>query len=470
MKSTMEKLSSNQVQINFVVTPEEFEKGMQNAYKKIVKRLRIPGFRPGHAPRKVIELQYGESIFYEDAFDDIFPKAYQEAIKEHDLDPVDRPELKDTKINKGEPVEFTVTVYVRPEVELGTYKGVEVEKHEHVVEDDDVTAELERARERVSRFIDVTGRPVKMDDQVNIDYKGFVGDEQFEGGTADGQTLVIGSGQFIPGFEEQLVGKNIGDELDVSVTFPEQYHAENLAGKPAVFKVKINGVQEKEVPALDDEFAKDVSECDTLADYKQQIREKLEKQNQDQIDAEFENDVIEQAVEGAKADIPGAMVDDQVESMIRDMELRMMYQGMKLEDYMKYTGQTMDQLREMYREDAERRVKSQLVIEAIRKAEKIEADDNDVDREMQPYADQGKKSAEEFKANLSDADMEYFKRAAGVKKTIEFLKEHASVTEHKSEKKSAAKKAPVKKKDEGEEADEKKPAKKAPAKKKADAE
>lgn len=427
MSSTVERLSSNQVKINFSVAPELFEKGMTNAYKKVVKRINIPGFRKGHAPRKVIELQYGESIFYEDAFDDIFPALYQEAVKEHDLDPVDRPELDVKQIGGGKELQFDVTVFVKPEVELGEYKGVVVERHDHPVEEEDVMAELERARERVARTVDVQGRPVKLDDTVNIDYKGFVGEHQFEGGTADGHDLVIGSGQFIPGFEEQLIGKTVGEDVDVNVTFPEEYHSEELQGKQATFKVKLNAIQAKELPALDDEFAKDVSECDTLADYKAQIRENLEKKNQEMSDAELENDILEQVVEGATVDIPNAMIEDQVNNMIRDMELRMMYQGMRLDDYMKYTGQSIEQLREMYKEDAERRVKSQLVLEAIRSHEKIEADEADIEQEMQRYADQGKKSLDEFKGTLSDSDRDYFKSVAAMKKTIDMLKECAVV-------------------------------------------
>ena len=428
MSSTMERLSSNQVKINFVVAQDIFDKSMDAAYKKLVKKINIPGFRKGHAPRKVIEMHYGgESVFYDEAFETLFPAQYREAVEEHKLDPVDRPDVEIEQIGGGKELMFSCTVYVKPEVTLGEYKGVRVEKHEHVIEDDDVTAELERARERVSRFVEITDRAVKMDDQVNINYAGFVGEEQFEGGTADGQTLVIGSGQFIPGFEEQLIGANIGDDVDVSVTFPTEYHSEALAGKEAIFHVHVNGIEEKEVPALDDEFAKDVSECDTLEDYKAQVREKLEKQNQDHIDAEFENDVIGAAVENAEVDIPDAMVEEQVSGMIRDMELRMMYQGLKMEDYLQYTGQSMEQMREMHKEDAERRVRTRLVLEAIKDTEQIAAEEADVDAEMEKYAEQAKKTIEEFKAGINASDKEYFEDIATVKKVIEFLKDNAVI-------------------------------------------
>ena len=241
MSTTVEKLSSNQVKINFVVEPETFEKGMKTAYNKIKGRVNIPGFRKGHTPRKVIEMHYGESIFFDDALDAIFPELYSQAIKEHDIDPVDRPSIDVSKIGGNEPLEFSIEVYVRPEVELGQYKDLEVTKQTVDVTDDDVEADLTRARERVARFVDITDRPVKLDDQVDIDYKGFVGEEQFEGGTAEGHKLVVGSGSFIPGFEDQLIGATVDQELKVNVSFPEEYHAPELAGKEAVFEVKVNG-------------------------------------------------------------------------------------------------------------------------------------------------------------------------------------------------------------------------------------
>ncbi len=422
MNTTVEKLSSNQVKIHFTVPAETFDKGVGAAYNKIKGRVNIPGFRRGHAPRKVIEMHYGEQVFYDDAFDAIFPDLYKEAIKEHSVDPVDRPSIDIEEIGVGKELKFTCEVYVRPEVTLGEYKGLDVQKQAIDVADQDVDAELERARERVARFIDVTDRPVKLDDQVDIDYAGFDGEDQFEGGTAEGHKLVIGSGNFIPGFEDGLIGASVGDELDVNVTFPEQYHAENLAGKPVVFKVKVNSIQEKELPALDDEFAKDVSDCDTLSAYRQQIKDRLVKEAEDKADAAFENEVIEEAVENATVEIPSAMVEDQVTSMLRDMEMRMMMQGLNMQDFLKYTGQTVEQMRETYKGEAEERVKTQLVLEAIRKAEGIEATDEDADEEMKRYADQSKKSLEEFKKTLQEGDLDYFKSAAAVKKTIDLLK------------------------------------------------
>ena len=291
---------------------------------------------------------------------------------------------------------------------------------------DDVNAEIERARERASRYIEISDRPAKLDDQVNIDYAGFDGDKQFDGGTAKGHDLVLGSGSFIPGFEEQLVGANVGDEVEVKVTFPEEYHAPELAGKPVVFKVKVNSICEKEVPALDDDFVTEVSEtANNVEEYKAEVRAKLEKQAEDKADAAFENAVIEKVDENAEIDIPQAMIEDQIDNMLRDMEMRMMYQGMKLDDYFKYTGQTREQVREMYKKPAEERVRTQLVIEEVRKVENIEATEEEIDAEIAKYADQNQKSLEEFKKMLSEDDMKYFAEIASLQKTVKFLKDNA---------------------------------------------
>ncbi len=338
---------------------------------------------------------------------------------------MDQPKVDVGEIGAGKPLTFTATVYVKPEVKLGEYKGVKAARAEVFVTDDDVNAELERARERVARFIDVTDRPVKLDDQVNIDYAGSVDGEPFEGGTAQGQNLTIGSGSFIPGFEEGLVGANAGDEVDVHVTFPEDYHAEALKGKAAVFHVKINSIQQKELPALDDEFAKDVSEFDTLAAYRDDARAKLEKRAQDRVDAEFENEVVEAVVENAEVDVPEPMVENQINSMLRDMELRMMYQGMRMDDFLKYTGQTIEDLREAQHDEALRRVKTQLVLEAVRGAEGIEATEDEVRAQIEKFAPQTGKSAEEFEKTLSEDDRKYFQNMAATEKAVELLKSSA---------------------------------------------
>ena len=423
--ATFEKLSSNKVKLSFVVAPEKFDEALQTAYHKMVKKISIPGFRKGHAPMKVIENYYGASVFYEEALDVLFPALYQEAIAEHSVQPVDRPELDVEQIGKGQELKFSVEVFVRPDVKLGEYKHLGIEKEVAEVTDD-VNAEIERARDRASRYVEITDRPAKLDDQVNIDYAGFDGDEQFDGGTAQGHDLVLGSGSFIPGFEDQLVGAEVGSEVEVHVTFPEQYHAENLAGKPVVFKVKVNSIREKEVPALDEDFVKEVSEtANTVDEYKAEIREKLEKQAEAKADVAFENAVIEKVAENAEIDIPQGMIEEQIDSMLRDMEMRMMYQGMRLDDYFKYTGQTREQVREMYKAPAEERVRTQLVIEAVMKAEDIKATDEEIDAEIQKYADQSKKSLDELKATLGDGDRNYFAEVASLQKTVDFLKANA---------------------------------------------
>ena len=426
MTSTFEKLSSNKVKLNFTVEPEKFEEGIKKAYQKMVKKINIPGFRRGKAPMKVIEAHYGESVFYEDAFDAIFPEIYQQALTEHNVDVVDRPELDVQQIGRGKELKFTVEVFVRPDVTLGEYKNLGIVKTVDEVTEDDVKAEIERARDRASRWIEVTDRAAKLDDQVNINYAGFLGEEQFQGGTAENHDLILGSGAFIPGFEDQLVGAEIGSDVDVNVTFPEQYHSEELAGKAVVFHVHVNSIREKEMPELDEDFVKEVSEtANTVDEYKAEIRERLESQAENRAESAFENEVIEKVVENAEVDIPEAMIEEQIDNMLRDMEMRMMYQGMKLDDYFKYTGQTREQVREMYKPSAEERVKTQLVVAAVMKAEEIKADEAEIDAEIGKYAEQNKKSLDEFKAMLSDGDKEYFSEIASLQKTIAFLKDHA---------------------------------------------
>ena len=425
MKSTIEKLSSNKVKLHFVVEPELFETGMQAAYKKNVGKINVPGFRRGKAPRKVVEMMYGENIFYEDAIDEIFPKVYSEAVKEHDITPVDRPEFNLEQIGSGKELIFDIEVFVKPDVELGQYKGVEAVKHTTVVTDDDVNAEIERARERVSRYVDVTDRPVKMDDQVTLNYAGFCEGEQFEGGTAEGHKLVIGSGSFIPGFEDQLVGAEIGKEVDVNVTFPEEYHAENLKGKPATFKCTVTAIQEKDVPALDDEFAKDVSEYDTLDAYKAATKEDLQKKADERDDAEFENAVLDAVCENAKVDIPDAMIEDRIDERIREISMNMRYQGIDMQTYFKYTGTTEESLREQLKDQAKHDVLVRLVLEAVRDAEKVEADEASVNEEIDKYASQASGDAEKFKASLTDDDRKYFEEAVRMRKTVELLKDSA---------------------------------------------
>ena len=423
MKSTMEKLSSNKVKLDFVVEAARFDEAMEKAYRKNRSRINVPGFRKGKAPRKVIEMQFGEGVFYEDAIDELFPSVYSEAIKEHGIEPVDRPEFDLKTIGSGKDLEFSVEVFVKPDVTLGQYKGVAVHKNHTEVTEDDVKAEIERARERASRYIDIDGRAAKLDDQVTIDYEGECDGEKFEGGSAKDYRLVLGSGNFIPGFEDQLVGAEVGSTVDVN--FPEDYHAENLKGKKATFKVTVKAIQEKDVPALDDEFAKDVSEFDTLEEYKKDLTEKMTKSAQQRDDYAFENDVIEKVTENATVDIPAAMVEERVDERINEFAMNMRRQGLDLDTYMKYTGQTMDAMRETLKEGAEKDVKTRLVLEAICDAEKIEPTKEEVDAEIEKYAENMGDNKQKFIDSLTDSDRGYFEKTCKMLKTIEMLKDSA---------------------------------------------
>jgi len=421
MSSKLEKLEKNIATLEITVSAEKLEEGIAKAYIKNVKKFNIPGFRKGKAPRKLIEKYYGEGVFYEDAINEVCPEAYNEAVKEHNLDPVDRPSIEIIDIESGKGIVFKAEVTVKPEVQLGEYKGIEVEKKEYNVTDEDVARELEILRNKNARIIDITDRPVKMGDITTIDFKGFVDGEQFEGGTAENYKLEIGSGQFIPGFEEQLVGATIGNEVDVNVTFPEDYRAEELAGKPALFKVTVKEIKEKELLPLDDEFAKDVSEFDTLDELKEDIKKKKTEEAERMAKNEYENNVIKKVVENAQVDIPEVMIDNQVESMINDFDYQLRYQGLDLQTYMKYMNISYEEIKESYKETAKDRVKTQLVLEAITKAENIEVTEEELQEEIEKTAKQYNQDVEKFKKSLRERDIEYIKEGLEVQKTIDFL-------------------------------------------------
>ena len=424
--ATMEKLEGSKVKLTIEVSAEQFEAATQKAYQKAGKRFNVPGFRKGKAPRKVIENMYGPLAFFDDAFDIVYPEAYQAAIAEQGVEPVDRPDVSIETLPEGEtPLVFSLVVAVKPEVELGAYKGIEVEKRAYNVTDDEVDAAIAQLQEGVARMVDVD-RPVENGDTVNLDYSGSVDGVKFDGGTAQGQTLTIGSGQFIPGFEEQMVGMAVGEEKDIEVTFPEEYHAEQLAGKKAVFAVKVNGIQVKELPALDDEFAKDVSEYDTLEALREAKRKELLEQAEKNAKIEKENDVVRKAVENATVEIPDAMVERQIDSFLQDMGYRLQMQGISLEDYLKYTNTEISALRDQYRADAALRVKSQLVLEAISKAEAIEATPEEIGDKVAEYAKQfGNMTVEDFEKNLQADDRQYFADQVVVEKTLALLVENA---------------------------------------------
>ena len=429
MSTTVEKIASNKVKLSFDIDSAKFDEAMAKAYLKVRNQVTIPGFRKGKAPRKMIENMYGEGIFYDEAFELIFDEVYGPAVEENKVEVVDRPEIEIQEIGAGKNLKFTAEVFVKPDVTLGEYKGVAVKKETTIVTDVEVDARVEEERNKQATEIEVEGRAVAEGDTVNLDYAGTVDGVAFAGGTAQDQTLKIGSGSFIPGFEEQMVGMNIGEEKDLQVTFPEQYHAEELAGKAAVFHVKVNSITETQLPALDDDFAKDISEFDTLDEYKADIRAKLEAQAAERDNNNFTNAVIEKVLENAEVMIPEAMIERQIDSMMRDFEYRLMGNGLKLDDFIKYTGSDMQAFRENYRGQAIKSVKAHLVLEAIEKAEAIDATEEQIDKQLEAFAAQTGKTVEEFKASLSESDIEYFKADAIRDNCVKFLADNAKVEE-----------------------------------------
>ena len=425
MSYTYEKISSNKAKLTITVPAEQFDAAMQKAYLKIRGSVNVPGFRKGKAPRKMIENLYGEGVFYDDAFDICFNEAYRNALTETGLEVVDRPEVDVKEIGSGKDLVAEVDVFVRPDVTLGEYKNLTVEVEKQTVTDEMIDARVNQDREKNARVIDKTEGTVENGDVVNLDYAGSVDGVAFAGGTAQDQTLKIGSGSFIPGFEEQMVGMNIGEEKDLQVTFPEKYHAEELAGKAAVFHVKVNSITETQLPALDDDFAKDISEFDTFAEYKADIRAKLEAAAAERDNNVFTNDVLGKVMENATVEIPEAMIERQIDSMMRDFEYRLMGNGLKLDDFLKYTGSDMKAFRENYRGQAEKSVKAHLVLEEIEKVEAIDATEEQIDKQLAAFAAQTGKTVEEFKAGLSESDIEYFKADAIRDNCVAFLRDNA---------------------------------------------
>lgn len=425
MSTTVEKISSNKVKLSFDIDAAKFDEAMGKAYIKVRGQVAIPGFRKGHAPRKMIENMYGEGVFYDEAFELIFDEVYGPAIDENKLEVVDRPQVDIQQIGTGKNLQFTCEVFVKPDVTLGEYKGVEVKKEHTLVTEDDVNAEIEKERNKQAAEVSVDDRAVAEGDTVNLDYSGSVDGVKFAGGTAEGQTLKIGSHTFIPGFEEQMVGMNIGEEKDLNVTFPTEYHAPDLAGKEAVFHVKVNGITETQLPALDDDFAKDISEFDTLDAYKADVRAKLEAQAAERDNNAFTNAVIEKVMANATVEIPDAMVERQIDSMVRNFEARLAQQGLKLADFMKYTGQDEKSFRNQYRDQAEKSVRANLVLEAVENAEKFEAAEEEIDAEIEKFAKQIGQNVEDLKKNLTEGDREYFKADVIRDKAVKFLCDNA---------------------------------------------
>ncbi len=422
MKYTFEKAEKSTVKITIELDTAEWKSAISEAYEKSKGKYSMPGFRKGKVPKKVLENAYGEGIFYEDAINLAFPKYYEEVLtKETSIVDVARPDV-DIKDLSENGITMVATVAVKPEVQLGDYKGIKFEKIEYNVTDEDVNAEVERLRERNSRMLDVTDRAVVNGDSVVIDYSGSVDGVKFEGGTAEKQTLVIGSNTFIPGFEEQIIGMNIGEEKDINVKFPEEYHAEELKGKDAVFAIKLHEIKVKELPEVTDEFIKEATGAESVEAYKTETRERLTKNNNDRAEGEMENEIVKKISENATVEIPDAMIEAQIDRMVQEMSYRMSYQGLKLEDYLTYAGQTMEQFREGYKAQAEEIVKSQLVIDKIITDEKIVAEDAEIEERIAEMAKAQGKEVPDFKKNFGARQFDYIKNEIIIKKLFAFLK------------------------------------------------
>ena len=421
MSVQVEKLEKNMAKLTIEVDTAQFEDAMKKAFNKNKNKFNIPGFRKGKAPRAMIEKMYGEGIFYEDAADEAINATCMQAMNESELEIVSRPEVSVEQIGKDKPFIYTAIVAIRPEVTLGEYKGIEVEKAEAAVAAEDVDAELKRVQEQNARQITVEDRPVADGDQTVIDFEGFVDGKSFDGGKAEDYALTIGSHSFIDTFEEQLIGKNIGEECEVNVTFPEEYHAAELAGKPATFKVTVKEIKVKELPELDDVFAGEVSEFDTLDEYKKDIEAKILERKQKEAATENENRVIEKVVANATMEIPDKMVEGQIDNMVQDTARRMQSQGLSMEMYMKYTGMTMESMREQMQPQALKRIQTRLVLEEVAKAENIQVSDERLDEEIAKMAASYQMEADKLKEYMSDHDKDQMKEDLAVQEAVDFL-------------------------------------------------
>ena len=421
MSLQVEKLEKNMAKLTVEVPAEQFEAALKTSYNKNKNKFNIPGFRKGKAPQAMIEKMYGAGVFYEDAVDEAINASYPDAAKESGLEIVSRPEISIEQVEKGKAFIYVASVATKPEVTLGEYKGIEVEKAKPEVTDADVEAELKKVQEQNSRLVTVEDRAVADGDQTVIDFEGFVDGKAFEGGKAEDYTLVIGSHSFIDTFEDQLIGKNIGEDVEVNVTFPAEYHAAELAGKPATFKVKIKEIKMKELPELNDEFASEVSEFETLDAYKEDVKNKLAETKQAQATAENENNVVQKVVDNAQMDIPAPMVDEQVRNMIEDYARRLQSQGISFDQYLQFTGSTIEQLQEQMRPQAELRLRTRLVLEAVVAAEKIEPSDELVEAEIEKMSENYKMDVEQIKSIMGEAGMAQMKADMAVQEAVDFL-------------------------------------------------
>ena len=426
MSTKIEKTENkNEVKLEFTIEAKKFDEAIMKVYQKSARYFNIPGFRKGKAPFNIVERMYGDEIFYEDAFNELVPSIYEKEIEDNKIEAVSKPEINIVKMKKGEDLVFTALVQTKPEVKLGKYKGIELKKVEYPVTDEDVEHELAHVQEHNARIITVEDRPVQDKDIAVIDFQGFVDGKAFEGGKAEKHELEIGSKTFIPGFEDQVIGMKVGEEKDINVKFPEDYFSKDLAGKDATFKVKLHEIKEKQLPALDDEFAKDVSEFDTLKDYKTSIKEKKQAQNDDRAKHETENLAIEAVSNETKIDIPSGMIETEIDAMIRDLEQQLSYQGINLDQYLKIMNKTRKEVEENYKEQAEKNVKSRLILEAIIKEEKIESTDVEINAKIKEMATNYGRKEEELSKN--EALKEYIANTIKTEKAIELIIKNAKI-------------------------------------------
>jgi trigger factor len=423
MSVQVENLEKNTVKLTIEVSAEELEKALQEAYNKQKKSISIPGFRKGKVPRNVVEKMYGPAVFYEDAANILIPQAYSDAAKESGQDIVSRPVIDVTQLEKGKPFIFTAEVAVKPEVTLGKYIGVTVTKVDTEVTDEEIDEAINKERENNARIVSVEDRAIESGDTAVIDFEGFVDGVAFEGGKGENHSLEIGSGSFIPGFEDQLIGKNVGDDVDVNVTFPEEYHAPDLAGKEAVFKVKVHEIKAKELPELDDEFAQDVSEFDTVAEYRDSVKAKLQENKDNAAKRAQQDEAIKKIVEKSQMELPDAMIDTQCEDMINQFAQQMAQQGLSMDQYMQFSGLTLDQLKEQVRPEAIERIQSSLVLEQIAKEENIEITDEDIDAEIEKMAAMYNMEADKLKGYMGDEEKEGMKKDLAIQKAVDLITE-----------------------------------------------
>lgn len=416
---------NNELKIDFEIEAEKFENAIQTVFNKNAKYFNIPGFRKGKAPFHIVEKQYGVQIFYEDAFNELVPEIYEQALKENNIEAVSKPEIEISQMEKGKDLKFSATVQTKPEVKLGKYKGIEIKKVEYNVSENDIEHELEHMAEHNSRLVTVNDRPVKEQDVVVIDFEGFVDGKPFDGGKAENHELTIGSKTFIPGFEEQIVGMKIDQEKDINVKFPDEYFSKDLAGKDATFKVKLHEIKVKELPKIDDEFAKDTSEFDTLSDLKNNIKERLEKQNKEREKSETENAAVDVLCENTEIDIPSGMIETEIDNAVEEVRGRLSYQGMKLEDYLKIINKTMDEFRKEYEEQARKSVKVRLIIEAISKDADIKVDEKEIEDKIKEMAEKYGRKEDEL---LNNENLKkYLEENLKAEKTVDYVVKNAKL-------------------------------------------